>query len=443
MTRQRPRASNTPLAEGEHSIDRARSHPVKDADGRVIGRRLGWNILLPGDAKPTKRFTQSGPKSTETQLRAKARATATKMLEERQAGGASTWSLTSSLGEFCEAVVRPDLKAAARLTDRTRQAYLNSLDLMLGICTGKRHEGQTHTKSLGKKTITAATRILAIEDCLQEIARLHGHEVARRTRSVYTGWVVRHLRRHELISASPIKGERIDLTSMAKVHEGARNGETVAMSRTEYNRIVDHLVALDPAKGVTAPSRGRWTLEHKVAMRRNIIDLTIIQAGTGLRIAEARQAWRGLVRDGGDGMSIDVHESIAKGRHPRLAHVLDDRVVWRIREILLLHPEDADDVLLIGQVKDRTKVWDHSKVNDQARELYNQLAEELEIPRLAVRGRLTHIWRTTMNMQLLAAGIPSVARAQQLGHTEQVAADYYTTAMPTELAAEARALISG
>ena len=44
------------------------------------------------------------------------------------------------------------------------------------------------------------------------------------------------------------------------------------------------------AKGVTAPSRGRWTLEHKVAMRRNIIDLTIVQAGAGLRIAEARQA---------------------------------------------------------------------------------------------------------------------------------------------------------
>ena len=71
------------------------------------------------------------------------------------------------------------------------------------------------------------------------------------------------------------------------------------------------------------------------------------------------------------------------------------------------------------------------------------MAEELEIPKFAVRGRLTHIWRPTMNMQLLAAGIPGVARAQQLGHTEQVAADYYTTAMPTELAAEARALITG
>ncbi|WP_347041769.1 hypothetical protein [Brachybacterium nesterenkovii] len=222
MTRQCPRATNTPLAEGEHSIDRVRSHPAKDADGKVTSRRLAWSILLPGDAKPTKRFTQSGPKATETHLRAKARATAAKMLEEREAGGASAWSRTSQLGEFCEAVVRPDLKAALRLTDRTRQAYLNSLDLMLGICTGKRHSGQTRARSLGKKTIAAATRILAIEDCLQEIARLHGHEVARRTRSVYTGWVVRHLRRHELISASPIKGERIDLSSMAKVHEGAR-----------------------------------------------------------------------------------------------------------------------------------------------------------------------------------------------------------------------------
>ncbi len=177
-------------------------------------------------------------------------------------------------------------------------------------------------------------------------------------------------------------------------------------------------------------------------MRRNIIDLTLIQAGTGLRISEARRAWRGLVRDIGDRVSFDVHESIAKGRHPRLAHVLDDRVAWRIREILLLHPEDADEVL-IGQVKDRTKTWDLSKVTDQARELYDQVAEELEIPKLSMPGLLTHIWRPTMNMQLMAAGVPGVARAQQLGHTEQVAADYYTTAMPAELAAEARALITG
>ena len=75
-------------------------------------------------------------------------------------------------------------------------------------------------------------------------------------------------------------------------------------------------------------------------------------------------------------------------------------------------------------------------------ELYNQFAEELEIPRLTVRGRLHSHLANDDEHAALRAGIPSVARAQQLGHTQQVA-DYYTTAMPTELAAEARALIDG
>ena len=175
-----------------------------------------------------------------------------------------------------------------------------------------------HARALGPKTIQAATKMLAIEACLQEISQLHGKETSRRARSVLTGWVFRSLRRHELLDNNPVKGERIDLNSMARQREGTPIGPAVALSRDEYNRVVDYLVAMDPSKGVTAPKRGRWGLEHRVTMRRNMISLTLIQAGTGLRISEARQAWRGLIRDSVEHMAIDVDASIARGRSPAL-----------------------------------------------------------------------------------------------------------------------------
>lgn len=443
MAKQRGRAATTRLSEGQNSIDRASVTVVKDKQGRAIHKRLGWSILLPGDAEPTRRFTQGGTRETDTAIRTRAHEKAIEMLDDHRRGAATGWTRRSSMKDYCDAVVRPEIKAAHRLSKRTKTAYLASLDLLVGGCEGSEKERHRHRDGLGGKTILAATRFLAVESCLQEISRLHGREVAHRSRSVLTGWVMRSLRRHELMDHNPIKGETIDIRSMARVHEVARSGETVALSRSEYDRAVQHLLELDPAKGIIAPKRGRWGLEHRVTMRRNMIALTLIQAGTGLRISEARQAWRGLVHDQPEGMTIDVDASIAKGGVPRLAHVLDDRVLWRIRELLLVHPDDADDVLLVGQAGDRHKVWDLAKVRDEARVLYDQVAEELDIPALATRGHLTHIWRATMNMQLMAAGIPPAARAQQLGHTEQVALDYYTAAMPAEMAAGARAIISG
>ncbi|MFE5775526.1 hypothetical protein [Brachybacterium sp. NPDC056505] len=441
MTKQRTRAATTRLGEGEHSIDRVQVTEERDAEGKVLYRRLAWTIRLPGNAKTTRKFTQGSPRSTDTAIRTKARATAKRMLEEHTRGGASDWTKRSSFAEFCEAVVRPDIAKAPGLSVTTRKAYSASLDLLIGKCDGLSHEATQHDKALGPKTIQAAAKILAIEACLQEIARLHGKETSRRARSVLTGWVFRDLRRHELLETNPIKGERIDLSSMARQREVASGGQTVALTRDEYNRVMDFLVDMDPSQGITAPKRGRWGLEHRVAMRRNMISVTLIQAGTGLRISEARQAWRGLVRDDAAHMAIDVDKAIAKGKVPRLAHVLDERTIWHIRELLLAHPEDPEDALIVGQAGDRTKVWELSKVRAEARALYDLVAEELGIAKLSMPGHLTHIWRATMNMQLMAVGIPPAARAQQLGHTEQVALDYYTSAMPVEMATEARAAI--
>ncbi|MFV0550449.1 MAG: hypothetical protein ACK5L6_00805, partial [Anaerorhabdus sp.] len=181
-----------------------------------------------------------------------------------------------------------------------------------------------HTLALGRRTIDAGTRYDVLEDCLLEIAELHGAETARQARTVLSGYVLKALKRRGLIQGNPIRGEKIDLKANARPHEGRKGG--IAIAEADYHRIVDHLIALDPTEGVEKPKRGRWTLADRIAKRRNVIDLTLLQAGTGLRISEARQAWRGLFIDDADGLRVNVVKEIAKGGIPRTAYVLDERI---------------------------------------------------------------------------------------------------------------------
>lgn len=437
-------AAKTKLRERESSIDRAR---VRDAVDPKTGKKirvLKWNGLLPGDAKPTARRTQGGPRESDTAIRDRARAKWNEMLEAHDRGAISGWTPKRSVGDFCEAVVRPGIEGSTELGEGTKKDYLSALRALLGECEGHRldgrHEGVRHEEALARKTIDAGLWGVQLKKTLREVAVLHGPSTAKMARSVLSAWVIREAKNYRLITDDPIRGERISFKDTKRPSE--RDGKVVFLTPPEYHRVVRHLLTLDPATMVDAPKRGVWTLEHRVQMQRNIIDLALIQAATGLRINEARQVRRELVHDGEDGMWIDVDESIAKGSQPRLAYVLDDRVVERIRELLAAHPDDDPGNPLVGQAGDRSKVWDESKIRSLTRALYDDLAEALDIPKLSIKTLLTHIWRPTLRMRLISAGIAESVILRQLGHTEAVASKHYTGAMPPEVAAAARTLIS-
>lgn len=82
MAKERARAATTKIREGETSIDRAKVVARKDENGKVVEKRLAWTILLPGTAKPLRRFTQGGPRETDGMIRRRAREKAEQMLEE-------------------------------------------------------------------------------------------------------------------------------------------------------------------------------------------------------------------------------------------------------------------------------------------------------------------------------------------------------------------------
>lgn len=411
-------AAKSRLAEGEHSIDRA--------NVRVLGnaKLLDWRIRIPGEAKPKKVTTQIAKDRSNAELKAKAKSKAEELL--RTGGAKADWKPSSSFGEFAREVVTADIDKAG-VAARSKDQYHGKLALLLGDCDSDEH---THARALGRRTIASAVKYDVLEDCLLEIAELHGSETARQARTVLSGYVIKALKRQGLIQWNPIRGEKIDLKTNARPHDGRKGG--VALSGADYHRVIEYLLALDPAEGVEKPKRGRWTLEVRIAKRRNAIDLALLQAGTGLRVNEARQVWRDLMLDGVDDLRVDVVKEIAKNGIPRISRVLDQSVAVRLRERLAAPGAGTDP--LVGSPYSESAFWDLSNLTDVNADLYLEIGEKLQIA--AFEKERSHIWRATLHT-LLKGTMPDAMLEAQFGHSKAVANAHYLDNTMTDEYADA------
>lgn len=423
----RPVAAKTKLLEGEHSIDRAQ--PTVSGDVKV----LRWSVRPEGYAKPIKKRTQVPKRFTDGKLRERARAAAEQIL--RDEGRESAWNRSSEMANYITDVVRPLIVEDERLAARTKARYLLSLNHLIGGCADVNHRP---TKSLRRLDIKSGTRYAALEACLKEVARDHGAESARQARTVLSGYVLRQLKKDELLEVNVIRGERIDLTTGAKHRAGRRTGG-VALTALDYRRSLDYLLDLDPSVGAVKPSRGRWTLDDVIAKRRAAIDLTLLQAATGLRMTEARLAWRSLVSDSPQAMSIDVVAAIAKGGIPRTAFVLEPRVAEHLRLRIAQHLDNGAPI--VGAPHDPATKWDSRNAARAVAALYVDMHHALGIA--AFETERSHIWRATLNTMLLST-VPEVMRAAQFGHTADVNRKNYTdSALSPDMVEASRAIVGG
>lgn len=395
------RASTTELQPGEHSIDR--NTPRK----RDTTYLLDWSVRLHSGKLIEKR--SQGPTKSEVRRRAKVKAA-----ELLAAGGSGAWKSSSPMSDYLDKVSRPSIEDA-KIRPSSRSRYLLVLRLLGGQCADHRHKDSLKGHSIG-----SAVRFRTLESCLKEIARLHGSETARQSRTVLSKYVVQQLIRDELISGNPLHGMSIDLSS-PKPATGKKGG--VALSRKEYSTVVDHLLGIDPAEGQEKPKRGRWSMDDRIARRRNTIDLTLLQAATGLRVSEANQlifADHVGVDDEGV-MHLDVPEDVSKTHRARRVPVLDDRVAERLLE--RQNAAQGLESFVIGSPADQSEPWDRSNCQKATTALYKELADELGIE--AFETERTHIWRATLNSLLLDT-VPEVIRAAHFGHDAAVNRSAYT-----------------
>lgn len=409
------RAATTRLEPGTHSIDRA----TPRQRGEVW--RLDWSVRLP-DGRLIEKRSQS---PTKGEVRRRAKVTAAELLTS---GAGGTWKSTAPMVEYLAQVARPAIEKA-RLRANSQARYSIVLHLLAGRC-----EKHKHTDSLKGHSIASATRFRVLERCLQEIAALHGSETARQARNVLSKYVLHQLVRDELIAGNPLSGMSIDL-SPSRGTTRSRGGQ--ALTRGQYAAVVDHLLQIDPAEGITAPSRGRWTREDLVAKRANTIDITLLQAVTGLRVGEANAlTWHEVEVDDQGGMHVFVREETSKTHKARRVPVLDSRVAER-----LLQRQNAarsQDHHVIGSPADASTEWERGNCRKAVAALYVELAEDLDIDLL--RTARSHVWRATLNTLLLDA-VPEVVRAAFFGHDAAVNRSAYTDLTDTAgMVAAARTL---
>lgn len=407
------RATTAKLAVGEDSIDR--STPIKQDDGRW---RLQWTMVLPGGRKWS--GDNTGATKGEARRRAKAKA------DELRRSGGGAWKTTDKLTDYIEKVTRPAM-AKADLSDLTRQRYDLALRWLVGDCDKHRHR-----HSLKGHTIASGIKFQTLEDLLTEIAGEHGLETAKQCRTVLTKYVITRLVRDELITGNPIGGVSLEQLTGVKRGERTRGGK--AISTTQVQAVLDHLLALDPAEGVTK-RQGRWPLEALIAKRRNAIDQLLLQLSTGLRSTEANLIdWSLIHVDDHGAMHIDVTKDIAKGAVPRAVLVLQPQVAQRLLE---RRNRAKGKGYVIGSPADRTTVWEARNRNKAAAALYQELAQQLGIEVMA--NERSHMWRTTLRSHYEGKA-PAAVLNSQFGHSEKTAQKHYTDANDLSALASAAGL---
>ncbi len=396
------RAASTKLDKGEHSIDR-NTPTNRTLKGREV-MVLDWSVRDMAGRLHTKRSQGA----TISEARSKAKKAAKAILET--GGQKSDWRGTDQMTRFIDKVSAPAITEAGHRPATVSQ-YKRSLAYLRAELSGY--------------SIADAWHYDRLADALYAIAAAHSAEQARQARTVLGLYVGQPLKRYRLATGNPIEGAKLDLARHAPAQAGEKRGG-VALTPDEQERVISYLLTLDPAEGVDDVIRGRWK-GIPVKQRRNAIDLTLLHAGTGIRIKESLMLERRDVVVDGELMFIDIRPEVAKTHIPRRAAVLDPRIQEHIAARLAETVELGSNAPLIGGPANPAKRWTQngsSGAADQIRDLYPELATACDAPALGFQR--SHVWRTTLNARMEEAGITLKARAAQLGHGEAVNQSNYT-----------------
>ncbi|MCT1716400.1 tyrosine-type recombinase/integrase [Dermabacter hominis] len=378
------KASSTELKPGENSIDRAKPSVRR---GRLM---LDWRICLPNGEVVRKR-TEAPARTRHADLRARAHATAAKILEEASPQALqSSWSLSDGFATYMDQVSRERL-AEARLAPRTVVEYSRALELLINAS--------------GKATIEQMCTPRALKGLLSTIEKSNGAGTAHQARTVLSKYVLRPLAGLDQLIPS-----RHLLDDVDHGRSERRSELPATLTKDEWSRVLEHLLERSPELGIEVADA--WNRKRAIMKSAQTIKLTLLQMVTGMRLSEALAlTWDDVsVRNG------QTHVSIrdSKTGRPRTIPMLDERVA-----MLLTRDESP---FVIHSPTTPTK-WDSANAGAAVRAFYPVLAEELGIPVLAEKR--THLWRATLNT-ILAESVPSSTRAAFLGHSESVNERAYT-----------------
>lgn len=388
---------------GDDSV--AESTPKKQKDGTWVLRWRFW----PYNGKSALIKRSQAPTKGEVIRRARAAAD-----ELRKSGGDhGAWSKATPVTQYVEQVSVPAVKDNTRLKQNSIDRYLIVLDLLVGKCG---HEDHKHTDSLDGYVVADLAKFRNLKACIVDIAATHGAETARQARNILSKYVIKKLIEDDVLDGNPLAGMDIDYGTLKASHKPSGGH---ALSEGDYDRVVAWLLDLDPAEGVTPPKRGVYTLADRVAKRRNLINTTLLQATTGMRVSETGTVEPEEVIDNKQG-GVNIYIPITKTDVPRTVTILNPRVADRFRS---LRDSTAPGEYVISSPADKAKKWNKDNRGHALADFYKEVSAELGIPEMKTSFR-SHGWRTTLNM--IYFYLPDHIRALWFGHGVDVNHSNYT-----------------
>lgn len=362
---------------------------------------MKWSIRLP-DGLTLRRDTRG--KMTKGELRAKARRQAEAL--KATFGQQNNWRSSDLLGSYIKSEAMNAIRESTRIRDTTRERYI----LCLSIASD----------ALGEYPIADALRAGTFGKALASIAQQHGTATARQVRKVINKWVIQPLLLSGVLASNPIAGLSFDLPEH-KASNKPDGGK--GLTESEWTRALDWLLS-DSWQSILnedTPIRGKYSRRQLANVRRSIVEMTALQAATGLRIGEARSlTWNEV---GQDCSTVEVTNDASKTHRGRVVPVLEPRVV----SMLLRRREDFDGHGLVfpsPAADDPWREWDKSNCSKAVRALYEQMAEECDLELL--RTARSHVWRSTLHTIARNKGVPIEMRAALFGHDPETARRYYT-----------------
>lgn len=351
--------------------------------------------------------------------------------EEVLATDDSDWQLSQPLADYVDKVARPAIEKA-NLGDLTRERYESSIRFLLGDCRNCKRQGKKHVHGFRQHTIGSGTTARAIEQTFTEIAKTHGLSTAKSCRTVWNKYIAKHLVLDGLMRSNPVVGQR--LTDLTGVEKPPRSRGGRALTRAEYDKALEWLLAADPSDWLVSHKKHGWIWEPEVqiATHQTAIDFTLLQMTTGLRQSEARLAdWTLAGKNASGMMSISVPEHVAKGGIPRVVLVLDNQVSERLD---VRRKAQRGEGAIVGAPMDTMKVWNRMRCGEVTKKLYLRMAEELGID--LFKDQRSHVWRTTLRSFYVGL-VPEAVLNSQFGHSTEIANLYYTDSSDLSLLADA------
>lgn len=389
-------------------IGRAKKKTRKNSNNYTI-TYIQWTLHFPDGSR--KRKVTYGSGLTTGELRTKAHEQA--VIELRDFETIGDFNRDSTMIDYIKYEVIPAIKTLSdeRLRSRTKARYLLCLSHLStefdenGVCEGL--------------SIRQALLVSNLDKLFPTIASKHGSATAKQTKKVMSKYVIQRMVHDRIVDFNVLRDYEPNMGEFHVAKPKPCGGH--GLSKSDWNMVLDHLLTLNPA--ATAENSGSKATIYKVATEQLLIDTTLTQASTGLRIGEIRNCRRSDIDLTNEPMTIRVREEISKTHRGRSAIVFDSRVAKRIRE--RLDNLDGDNSTLVFAPATAPKViWDRSNAQKTLKKFYERLSKELNIPILSEVG--THVWRTTLNTITMEAGMPEIERAAQFGHTIEVNRSSYT-----------------